>query len=95
MVWLAGPAGPLAARPDPGRSDDRLGSAVAVSGGTILVGALGVDRPEKADAGAAYVFNLPGGEDFNERGPGTWSNEPSGCRSERSGCPPCRKFRIP
>ena len=41
-------------------TNDRLGSAVSISGATVLAGAWGADLGGKPDAGAAYVFALPG-----------------------------------
>ena len=43
-----------------GAMDDGFGTAVAISGSNILVGASGCDVSGKADAGAAYAFKLSG-----------------------------------
>lgn len=44
--------------------EDRFGSAIAVSGSTVMVGAMSDDDPTATDAGSVYVF---------ERGDGSWS----------------------
>src|SRR5262249_46725162 len=43
-----------------GAASDFFGTAVAISGGTALVGALGVDFPGLPDIGSAYVFTCAG-----------------------------------
>ncbi|MCG3136945.1 MAG: hypothetical protein HJJLKODD_00783 [Phycisphaerae bacterium] len=42
------------------QSYDEFGSAVAISGGTVVVGAYKDDLPSKVDAGSAYVFTGSG-----------------------------------
>jgi len=47
--------------PDDGDSDDFFGISVAVSGDTVVVGAIGNEDPNGAFAGSAYIFEVGGG----------------------------------
>lgn len=47
---------------DDGDSDDLFGEAVALDGGTALVGASSDEDPNGEDGGSAYVFEQDGGE---------------------------------
>ena len=61
------------------QANDKFGGAVAVSGGTVLVGADGVDQSSIVDnTGAAYIFDIVDWEDINDSGWATTSHTVTG-----------------